>query len=152
MIAAVIDHTADNAAPVDAGSAPARRGIARDFGGFLFVGGSGAVAFVVLSALAVSLKTGIPDWIMSALCWVALIGPVYLGHRIWSFKTGVPHRQALPRYIAVQICGIILASIFSYLCYRVLGLSTVVAAALVTALTSGVNFVILRAWAFAEGR
>jgi putative flippase GtrA len=145
-------ETIGSADPVATGAAPAKRGIASDLIGFILVGGSGAVAFVVLSALTIGLRTGIPDWIMSALCWVALIGPVYLGHRIWSFRTGVPHRQALPRYIAVQVCGIILASIFSYLCYRVLGMSTVVAAILVTALTSGVNFAILRAWAFAEGR
>jgi len=110
------------------------------------------VAFVALSTLMIGVHTGVPDWIMSALCWVALIGPVYLGHRLYSFRSGAPHRQALPRYIAVQICGIALAALFSYLSYRILGMSTVAAAVLVTALTSGVNFVILRAWAFAEGR
>jgi putative flippase GtrA len=89
---------------------------------------------------------------MSALCWAALIGPVYAGHRLYSFRTGAPHRQALPRYIAVQMCGIVLATLFSYLCYRVLGMSTAVAATIVIALTSGVNFAILRVWAFAEGR
>lgn len=123
----------------------------RDLVAFVVVGGTGAVAFVILSAWAIGLQSGIPDWIMSALCWVALIGPVYLGHRYISFRSGVSHRQALPRYVAVQVCGIAMASLFSYLCYRILGMSTVVAAVLVTALTSGVNFAILRVWAFAEG-
>ncbi len=148
----MIDQTIVIPAPVEAGTAIGRRSVARELLGFILVGGSGAVAFVVLSALTIGLRTGVPDWIMSVLCWLLLIGPVYLGHRAWSFRSGVSHRQALPRYIAVQICGIVLASIFSYLSYRVLGLSTVVAAMLVTALTSGVNFAILRAWAFREAR
>lgn len=130
---------------------PARSGIGRDLLGFLLVGGSGAVAFVVLSSLAIGLRTGVPDWIVSALCWAALIGPVYLGHWLYSFRTGAPHRQALPRYIAVQLAGVALAAIFSYLTYRILGLPAVVGAIAVTTLTSGVNFVILRAWAFAVG-
>lgn len=151
MICLMLDQTLSTSAPVDAGSAPARRGAGRDFIGFLLVGGTGAAAFVILSWTLIGLETGLPEWIVSALCWVALILPVYLGHRMWSFQTGAPHRQALPRYVAVQVVGVILVSIFSYLCYRILGLSTVVAAPLVTALTTGVNFVILRAWAFAEG-
>jgi putative flippase GtrA len=152
MIAAMIGETVNSAAPLEAAASPARRGVGRDLLGFILVGGSGAVAFVVLSTLMIGLRTGIAEWIVSALCWVALIGPVYLGHRMWSFRTGATHRQALPRYIAVQALGIVMASVFSYLCYRVLGLSTALAAVLVTALTSGVNFAILRAWAFAEGR
>lgn len=152
MIHPVSDHTMNSDAHDHSVTVRGRASIGRELIGFICVGGSGAVAFILLSTLTIGLRTGVPDWIMSALCWVALIGPVYLGHRIWSFRSGVPHKQALPRYIAVQVCGIILASIFSYLCYRVLGMSTAVAATLVTALTSGVNFAILRAWAFAEGR
>ena len=132
-------------------AASRKRSVAGELVGFILVGGSGALAFVVLSTLTIGLKTGVPDWIMSVLCWLSLIGPVYLGHRLWSFRTGVPHRRALPRYIAVQLCGIVLAAIFSYVCYRVLGQSTVVASTVVTALTSAVNFAILRAWAFGEG-
>jgi putative flippase GtrA len=148
----VSDHTLLSETPDNAQAVRGRAAIGRELIGFICVGGSGAVAFIILSTFMIGLRTGVPDWVMSALCWVALIGPVYAGHRLWSFRSGVPHRQALPRYIAVQICGIMLAAIFSCLFYRVLGMSTAVAATLVTALTSGVNFAILRAWAFAEGR
>jgi hypothetical protein len=41
-------------------------------------------------------------------------------------------------------------TLFSYLVYAVLGLTSVVAATLVIGLTSGLNFVVLRGWAFAR--
>ena len=116
---------------------------------FLTVGGSGAVAFVMLSSLAIGLHTGLADWLASAVCYGALIGPVYLAHRRFSFSSEAPHRHALPRYVAVQLCALLLAAGFSYLVYGYFGLPTVAASLLVTGLTSGVNFMVLKLWAFA---
>jgi putative flippase GtrA len=121
----------------------------RDLILFLLVGGTGAVAFIALSSALIELHTGLPEWMVSALCWAALIGPVYLGHRILSFRSSAPHGQALPRYILVQLCGVTLAALFSFLCYRVLGFSSIVGAALVAVFTAGMNFFVLRLWAFA---
>jgi putative flippase GtrA len=118
---------------------------------FLFVGGAAALGYVAISTLAVGLSTGLPDWIVSAICYAAFIVPVYLAHRRLSFRSSVPHAVALPRYIAVQVSALMLATAFSYLCYNVLGMPTTLAAVLVIALTSGVNFVVLKAWAFASG-
>jgi putative flippase GtrA len=117
---------------------------------FLFVGGAGAIGFVTLSALAIGLRTGVPDWLVSALCYAAMIAPVYLAHRRLSFRSEVPHGRALPRYLLVQLGGLSLAATFSYLAYGVLAMPTIAAAALVTALTAGVNFLVLRLWAFAD--
>jgi putative flippase GtrA len=122
----------------------------RDLAAFLVVGGSGAVAFVLLSSLMIELNTGLPDWLVSALCWAGLIVPVYLGHRFVSFRSDAPHTQALPRYVAVQVLGLTLAALFSWIAYSVLGLPSLVGAVLVAGLTAGLNFVILRAWAFAH--
>ena len=99
----------------------------------------------------IGLRTGVPDWLMSTLCYAAFIGPVYLAHRRFSFRSDAPHGRALPRYIAVQLCGLALASLFSYICYSVLGIPTIAAGILVIALTAGFNFVIVRTWAFATG-
>jgi len=123
-----------------------------ELGAFLLVGGSGAVLFVVLSTLAVALVTGIPAWIISACCYAACIPPVYLGHRRFSFESDLPHRVAFPRYLAVQVTAIGLAAMFSYICYGVLGLPGTSSAVLVAVLTAGVNFVVLRGWAFAHKR
>jgi putative flippase GtrA len=117
---------------------------------FLLVGGVAALFFIGLSMLLIGLRSGIPDWIVSAFCYAIFIGPVYLAHRYYSFRSKSPHAIALPRYVAVQLSALALASLFSYICYSVLGIETVAAAVLVIGLTSGINFVVLKIWAFAH--
>ncbi|MEP7240718.1 MAG: GtrA family protein [Devosia sp.] len=116
---------------------------------FIAVGGGAALAFVVLSSVAIAALPASPRWIVASVCYAALVVPVYLLHRRFSFSSDAPHGRALPRYVAVQLCAIALASLFGYVAYGVLGLPTVAAALLVSGLTAGVNFIILRAWAFA---
>lgn len=117
---------------------------------FLLVGGVAALSFIALSAVMIGLETGIPDWIVSAFCYALFIVPVYLAHRRLSFRSDAPHHAALPRYVAVQLSALVLASVFSFVCYTLLDMQTTVAAALVIVLTSGVNFVVLKLWAFAH--
>lgn len=119
---------------------------------FLLVGSVAAIGYVGLSTFMISLHLGPPDWVMSALCYTAFILPVYLAHRHVSFRSPLPHKVALPRYIAVQVSALALAALFSYVCYAVLGMETAVAGLAVICLTSGVNFFVLRLWAFASGR
>ena len=117
---------------------------------FVLIGAGAAVGFVVLSSAAVGLGTGLPDWIVSALCYAAFVLPVYLLHRRFTFVSDARHSSALPRYVAVQISGVTLASLFSFLAYTVLGFPALFASIAVTALTSGVNFAILKLWAFSD--
>lgn len=119
---------------------------------FGFVGGTGAVAFVAISALAVGARSGVPDWLVSAACYAALILPVYFAHRRFSFRSAAPHRQALPRYAAVQAMAVLLAAGISWAIYAVPGLPTLVAATLVSGLTAAFTFVVLKLWAFAAAR
>ncbi len=132
-------------------STPARAMLS-EFISFAVIGGTAAFLFVGLSALMVELRTGAPDWLVSSACYALFIVPVYLAHRRFSFRSDAPHRQALPRYVLVQILGFCLATLFSFVCYGVLQLPTLTAAIVVVALTSGINFAIVRMWAFSEGR
>ncbi|MDB5529724.1 MAG: hypothetical protein JWR51_2827 [Devosia sp.] len=116
---------------------------------FVFIGAAGAAGFVALSSLA-SQVTGSESSLLNALCYAVLIGPVYLAHRRFSFQSDLPHSHALPRYIGVQLMALALVTLFSYLVYSILGMTSVVAATLVIALTSGLNFAVLRGWAFAH--
>ena len=118
--------------------------------GFLAIGAAGAGAFVVLSTAVIWLNTGIAEWLTNAGCYAALIVPVYVLHRRYSFNSDAPHSQALPRYMAVQFMALVLAALFSFIVHGVLALPTVFASILVIALTSGVNFMVLRSWAFAR--
>ncbi len=117
---------------------------------FLLVGGFAALCFIGLSMLMIGLNTGIPDWVVSAHCYAAFIVPVYLAHRAYSFRSGTPHAIALPRYIAVQLSALALSALFSYICYSLLEMQPGVAAFVVIGLTSGVNFMVLKIWAFAH--
>lgn len=115
---------------------------------FLVIGGSAAVSFVGVSSAAVALFDNAPAWLVSSLCYAAFIVPVYLLHRRYSFQSSADHARALPRYVAVQLAGLALATLFSVVAYGVVGLPTVAAATVVIGLTAGLNFFILRRWAF----
>ena len=119
---------------------------------FIAVGAAGAGAFVVLSTAMIWLDTGFADWVVNTVCYASLIVPVYLLHRRYSFDSDAPHIQALPRYMAVQGMALVLAALFSYLVHGVLAVPTMAASLLVIALTSGVNFMVLRSWAFARAQ
>lgn len=116
---------------------------------FAIIGGAAALSFVGVSSVAVALFTSVPAWLVSSLCYAAFIVPVYLMHRRYSFQSAAAHGRALPRYVLVQLCGLGLATLFSYVAYGVVGLPTLVAALVVIVLTSGINFLVLRRWAFA---
>lgn len=118
---------------------------------FVVIGGVAAGSFVLLSTGMIGMESGVPDWIVSAFCYALFIVPVYLAHRRFSFSSEAPHTRALPRYVAVQLCGLTLAALFSFVAYGVFRLPPIMASILVIGLTSGVNFVVLRLWAFAGG-
>ena len=116
---------------------------------FLVIGGAAALSFVGVSSAAVAAFREMPSWLVSALCYAAFVVPVYLLHRRYAFRSAAEHARALPRYVAVQLCGLALATIFSWVAYGVMGLPTLLAAFTVIGLTSGINFLVLRRWAFA---
>ena len=115
---------------------------------FLLIGAGAAIAFTIWSSAAIWALPEVPRWLVSAVCYGAFIVPVYLLHRRFSFQSDAPHAHALPRYIAVQLGSLAIAALFSYVAYSVMGLPTMTAGLLVICLTSGVNFLVLRRWAF----
>lgn len=126
------------------------RALTAQFVSFAAIGAGAALAFVAFSTGLVALGTGVPDWLASALCYAAFVVPVYLLHRRFSFRSDAAHRVALPRYAAVQATALLLATLFSWLAYGVFSMPSLVASVLVIGLTSGVNFIVLRVWAFAQ--
>lgn len=119
---------------------------------FIGIGALAAGSFVVLSTAIIWLQTGVPEWVVNTVCYAGMIVPVYLMHRRFSFQSDASHVQALPRYVAVQVMALLLAALFSYLAYGLLTLPTYAVSMLVITLTSGMNFVVLRSWAFARQR
>jgi putative flippase GtrA len=115
---------------------------------FLVIGAGAAIAFTIWSSAAIWALPDTPRWLVSAVCYGAFIVPVYLLHRRFSFRSDAPHAHALPRYVAVQLGSLAIAAAFSFVAYGVMGLPTMTAGLLVICLTSGVNFLVLRRWAF----
>lgn len=128
----------------------ARPSLAGSLFAFIGIGGSAALTFTLVSAAAVTAVQSLPAWLVSSICYAAFIVPVYLLHRRYSFRSDAAHRQALPRYVAVQLGNLVLATCFSWIVYNALGLPALGAAFIVTLLTAGISFVVLRSWAFAN--
>jgi putative flippase GtrA len=128
----------------------AGRGVLDGLVRFIGIGAAGALAFVVLSSMVIWMDTGLADWMVNTACYACLIIPVYLLHRRFSFRSDAAHRRAFPRYFAVQGMALVLAALFSFVVHGMLMLPTVAASMLVITLTSGINFVVLRSWAFAR--
>ncbi|SMQ72128.1 GtrA-like protein [Devosia lucknowensis] len=130
------------------GDAPRAGGILS----FLLIGGGAALGFVALSSVLVPLLPTVEEWLVSAACYAAFIVPVYLLHRRFTFASDANHWQALPRYVGVQMMALLLAAAFGLVFHGTLALPSLPAAVLVIVLTSGVNYVVLKGWAFAASR
>lgn len=126
------------------------RHVLLDLLAFVCIGGSGALGFIVLSSLVAALESGLPGWLANGLSYAAMIGPVYLLHRRFSFGSNAPHGQALPRYVGVQLVSVLLVALFSFVVHGLFDMPAVGASTIVAGLTAAVNFVVLRGWAFAH--
>jgi len=115
---------------------------------FIAIGALAALGFVVLSTALIWALPMVDSWLISTLCYAAFIVPVYLLHRRFTFASDVDHLHALPRYAVVQVMALALATAFSFLLHGTLSLPSLAAAILVISLTSGVNYLVLRSWAF----
>jgi putative flippase GtrA len=133
-----------------------RQGATRPIGSgilmFFVIGACAAGGFVVASTALIWLLPMFESWLVSTFCYAACIVPVYLLHRRFSFGSQAPHGHALPRYVAVQVMALALATMFSFLLHGTFALPSLMAAILVIALTSGLNYLVLRAWAFNRDR
>jgi putative flippase GtrA len=115
---------------------------------FIAIGGSAALVYALFSAAMIGMRTGLPDWLVSGLCYAIMVPLVYLLHHLISFRSASGHRQALPRYLAVQALGICLATLLSLLCHTWLRLPPVAAGLVIAAVVAGINFLLLKLWAF----
>jgi len=81
---------------------------------FLVVGGSLALVYATLAALATSYLP-LPKALASGMVWVLCIPLGFWAHRRFTFTTRKPHRHGLWLYAATQGLGIGIAASVSYL-------------------------------------
>ena len=117
---------------------------------FFGIGLGAAAGFAVLTTLFVPRFAEVPGMLVSALVFAVLLVPTYLLHRRFAFFSEAAHGEALPRYAVVQLAALFAAGVFSFVAYGIVGMPHLGTGLLVFLLTVGVNYSILRRWAFAS--
>ncbi|WP_417308238.1 methyltransferase domain-containing protein [Devosia sp.] len=131
-------------------SSSTARSLRRRLLAFLAVGGTATLLYVILTSAVIGLKTGVPDWLLGAVCYALFIVPTYLAQRRLSFRSDARHQVAFPRYAAVQAVSLVLVAVLSFVFYSILGIAPPLGALIVAGLAAGASFVLLQFWAFSS--
>ena len=102
---------------------------------FVCVGVGGAAFLMLLTYALVS--GGAPPFWASVLAYAICFVLAYLLQRFWTFEAKHPHREALPRYLALQGACAVFSGLFTQAAVDHFGTSHLVAAGL-SAFTAGV--------------
>ena len=117
---------------------------------FVLIGIGVAAFYAGLEPAFVSAFPEIAPLELDLLVFASLLVPAYQLHRRFCFPSEMPHLRAAMRYTAVQLGVLCLAGFFSQLAHGVVGLPHLTTLLLVFGLTAGVNFSLLRTWAFSS--
>lgn len=71
---------------------------------FALVGLGGTAVYYALLWSLVELG-GVPALAASTAAFVVVVIENYLLHRRWTFASRAPHREALPRFVLLALCG-----------------------------------------------
>jgi putative flippase GtrA len=102
---------------------------------FVCVGVGVAAFFMFLTYALVS--GGAPPFLASVSAYVICFVVAYLLQRFWTFEAKHRHREALPKYLALQVACAVLSGLVPQVAIDHFGASHLVAAGL-AALTAGV--------------
>lgn len=102
---------------------------------FVCVGVGVAAFFMFLTYALVS--GGAPPFWSSVSAYVICFVVAYLLQRFWTFEAKHPHREALPKYLALQVACAVLSGLVPQVAIDHFGATHLVAAGL-AALTAGV--------------
>lgn len=117
-------------------------------GRFLIVGGAAAVGYIAVATVLETLG-GFSPWAASVLGYASMIGPAYLGHRMFAFRATTAHAQSFPRYLSVQILCLVLSGVLASAVNAVIALPPIVVYFLVAGVLAVISFVLTRLWVFA---
>ncbi len=120
------------------------------FVSFALIGGMGILAFLALNGLAGMVTPEGLGMVGMALCYLVVLFPVYRLHRHFTFASDARHSLALPRYLAVQAGTFLVASLFGFALTGTMTIPSLSSALIVLVLTSAINFVAVKNWAFAR--
>jgi putative flippase GtrA len=105
---------------------------------FVCVGVGVAVFFMFLTYTLVS--GGAPPFWASVLAYVICFVMAYLLHTFWTFEAKHPHREALPKYLALQVSCAVFSGLVPQVAIDHFGATHLVAAGLAALTASGLSF------------
>lgn len=112
------------------------------------IGGGSALCYVFLSNWALGNFSNLPKPVISALCYSVFIFPVYLLQHRFTFNNEAEHKNALPKYLMVQMLSLAFSFLFGAFALNFLKLPNFIGSVVVIVLTSLGSFVALKLWAF----
>lgn len=115
---------------------------------FIIVGGMATLGYIVVATVLETLAA-FPPWAASVIAYASMIGPAYMGHRLFAFRATTGHTQSFPRYLSVQILCLVLSGVLASAIGGVIALHPVVLYVVVAAILAVISFVLTRLWVFA---
>ena len=129
-------------------AATIRIAITRQFLSFAAVGACGTATHYATLIVGVSLR--LDPVTASALGWTLGAVVNYSLNYHLTFRSGLSHRQAAPRFAVVAATGLVLNTLLMAVEVGPLGLHYLVAQAFATGTILCCNFILSRTWAFRE--
>ena len=99
-------------------------------------------------ALLAHAALGLPPLRANVMGFLVAFAVSYGGHYHWTFRSGLPHRTSLPRFLLVSACVFLASQFIVWGATGPLGLGMTAAMGIVTLVAPLTSFIVNRAWTF----
>ncbi len=126
----------------------------KELRGFVAFGCVGIAATAVHTCIGLALVWSdlASPFIANFIAFSTAVSVSYVGHRTFTFQSTRRHQEALPRFFAVALFGLLLNQIMVWGLVDVLGMAYPVVLALIFVSVPIAVYILSRTWAFAEPR
>ena len=129
------------------GSEPAIGTRLTEFSAFTIIGVFAAAIYAIIAAELTSLD-GWRPWTASVVAYALIVPFAYVAQKSIAFRSEAAHRHAFPRYVAIQLFGMVLSIPLSEGALQILQFHPLAGFLLIGAVIAVFNFGLLRLWAF----
>lgn len=117
---------------------------------FLVVGVGCALLYLGL-AWTFQASAGLPPFLATIAAYMISFSIAYMLQRVWTFRSEAAHKVALPRYATVQALAALLTATATQIVAHIYpNSSSMMIAAMSTALAGGLSFVLSSTWVFSH--
>lgn len=114
---------------------------------------SGGAAAVVYCVVLVQLSAmGLRPWLSGFLGYLLSMPVAFVLHKMFTFRSDVPYKRELPRFIATSLIGIILASATPALLTSTSHVPMPWVALMTSIVTPLITYILMSLWVFRQPR